>query len=76
MSINVVSNPKKLRKLSNRLGSPVIRAYARWFTNQRTLLAFTNETTAWIMRANGEIELYTDRPLRLEDGGIRILGEL
>ena len=69
MGLNRVSNPAKLRKLSARLGLPVVRAYARWFAHQTTLLVFTDDTTAWVVPRVGPIERYTDERVRLVDNG-------
>ncbi len=54
------------------VGQRVIRAYARWFQDQRTLLAFTDATTAFVVNMRtGEVELYTDKnPLMLHENGI------
>jgi hypothetical protein len=71
MGLNRVSNPAKLRKLSARVGLPVIRAYARWFDEQTTLLAFTDATTAWIVPRVGDVERYTDEAVELVDRGVR-----
>lgn len=71
MGLNRVSNPAKLRKLSTRVGQPVVRAYARWFADQTTLLVFTDETTAWVVPKVGPVERYTDRALMLVENGVR-----
>lgn len=71
MGLNRISNSAKLRRLSERVGLPVIRAYSRWFENQNTLLAFTDEATAWIVPKTGDVERYDDMTVRLTDGGVR-----
>ncbi len=72
MSLNRVSNPAKVRKLSNIIGKPVVRAYSRWFEDQNTLLVFSDETTAWVVHRDGMVEPYTDEPVRLVDKGVRV----
>lgn len=71
MGINRVSNHRQLRRLSARVGLPVIRAYARCFQPQTTLLAFTDETTAWVVPKEGPVERYLDEPVQLTERGIR-----
>lgn len=69
MGLNRVSNPAKLRKLATRVGAPVVRAYARWFAEQTTLLVFTDDTTAWVVPRVGDVERY-DEAVKLTDHGI------
>ncbi len=71
MSINRVTNAAKLRKLSARVGMPVIRGFVRWFENQNTVLAFTDETTAGVVPKSGPVERYTDEPVRLLERGFQ-----
>lgn len=70
MGLNRVSNPAKLRRLSERVGAPVIRAVSRWFGNQNTLLVFTDQTTAWKVPRDGPVERYLDEQLEVQDRGI------
>lgn len=70
-----ISNPYKLRKLSVRVGLPVVRAYARWFSSRTTLLVFTDATTAWIVPRDGYVERYTDNSVLLTKSGFSIGGE-
>jgi hypothetical protein len=72
MGLNRVCNPAKLRKLSARVGAPVIRAYSRFFADQNTLLAFTDESTAWVVPREGPVERYADEGVRLVDKGVRV----
>lgn len=64
-------NPAKLRKLSLRIGHDVVRAYARWFDNQTTLLVFTDTVTAYVVPRIGDVTLYTDEAVELVDNGVR-----
>ena len=70
MGLVRISNHSKLRRLSEHVGQPVIRAYSRWFDNQNTLLVFTDETTAWIVPRLGAVERYVE-PVELVEYGIR-----
>lgn len=72
MSLNRISNPRKLRRLSERVGAPVIRAYARFFAEHGAVLAFTDKTTAYYV-THDEVERYVDEAydLELTDGGLR-----
>jgi hypothetical protein len=66
MGLNRVSNAKQLRRLSARVGQPVIRGYARYFANQNTVLAFTDTHTAWVVpKGDAPVERYTDENLEL-----------
>jgi hypothetical protein len=66
MGLNVVRNPKKLRRLSRLAGAPVIKAYCRWFNNQNEVLAFTDPDTAWCINAKNEsVERYTEKGVKL-----------
>jgi hypothetical protein len=70
MSLQRISSPKKLRRLSVLVGRPVIRAYAKWFKDQRVLLAFVDDVTAWVVAPNEPPELFTDESVRLVENGI------
>ncbi len=73
MSLNRVSNPRKLRQLSRAVGERVVRAYARWF-DDHTLLVFGESGKQWtaVRRGTGyHVEPYDhDPPLRLTDSGV------
>lgn len=69
MGIVGVTNPAKLRKLSARVGAPVLRAYARWFDPQTTLLVFTAPDVAWVVPKSGGVERYAE-PILLTERGI------
>lgn len=56
MGLVRISNPRKLRRLAERVDAPVIAAYSRWFENQRDLLVFTTDVTAWCVPHDGTIE--------------------
>lgn len=71
MGLNRVSNPAKLRRLSARVGAPVIRAYARFFADQNVLLAFTDEKTAWVVPREGEVERLREFA-ELSEYGVRV----
>lgn len=71
MGLNRISNPTQLHALSRRVGVPIIRAYSRWFENQNTVLAFSDDTTAWVVPKVGPVEPYTDEPVRLVERGVR-----
>lgn len=71
MGLNRISNPKALRRLSARVGLPVIRGYARFFMNQNTVLAFTDATTAYVVpKSEGPVERYMDEDVELLDTGL------
>ena len=71
MSLNRVSNPAKLRKLSALVGRPVLRAYARFFADQRVLLVFTGATEAWCVNTRtGKVEPCVER-VELVEHGVR-----
>lgn len=59
MGLNRVSNPRAVRRLARLLGQPVLMAYARWFESG-TLLVFTDENTAWVVRRDDTFYRYDD----------------
>lgn len=72
MGLVRVSNPRKLRRLAERLERPVIAAYSRWFEKQRDLLVFTTDTTSWCVPHDGPIEPMTGlRVWRNDDGQVK-----
>lgn len=60
MGLVRISNARKVRKLAQRVGAPVIAAYSRWFQQQNTLLVFTEPRVAWVVPLEGEPERYTE----------------
>lgn len=72
MGLVPVCNPRKLRRLSERVGRPVIRAYSRFYDNQRDLVAFTDAVTAWCVPADQQEPVTrTVEQLELTDKGVR-----
>jgi hypothetical protein len=70
--MDAISNPSKLRRLSERVGAPVIAAYARWFEPQTTILVFTDAKTAWVVPREGSVERYERDVEWIPGRGVRV----
>ena len=71
MGLNRVCNPAKIRKLTAMVGAPVVRAYSRFFADQKMWIVFTDDTTAFVVNTRtGEVAPYTEESLVLAERGV------
>lgn len=67
MSLNRVSNARKLRRLASLVGEPVVRAYANYFRDH-VLLVFGASGRQYAVDGDRVTPFAADPPLRLDSG--------
>lgn len=67
MGLNGIRNPAKLRKIARLIGEPCLYACARYFADQRDVLAFGASGSTWVVRLDRDTcEPYTEEGRHLE----------